>query len=99
MVLAIKAPPEEGGTCRRAGARKGGGTRQGLGGKGPAGDLSPVTNSGSSPGHGRALCKVAIPHGAWSLVRGLCGSALPGVAVWQDGPDWAARLCEQGTRG
>ena len=37
--LAIKAPPEKGGTCRRAGARKRGGTRQG-----PAGGLSPLPN-------------------------------------------------------
>lgn len=49
-MLAIKAPPEDGGTCRRAGARKrGGAPDRGSGGKGPSGDLSPLTNSGYSP--------------------------------------------------
>lgn len=37
--LAIKASPEKGGTCRRAGARKRGGTR-----RGPAGGPSPLPN-------------------------------------------------------
>lgn len=56
--LAIKALPEEGGTCRRAGVWKRGRTR-----RGPAGDLSPFTNPGSSLGCGRVLCKGTIAEG------------------------------------
>lgn len=85
-MLAIKAPPEEGGTCRRAGARKGGRHQTGAGGRGPSWDLSPFTNSGSSPDRGRVLRKVAIPHGARLSVQERCGAAGPGAATQQARP-------------
>lgn len=46
----------------------------GLGDKGPAGDLSPFTNPGSGLGCSGVLCKVTVPYRAWSLVQELCGS-------------------------
>lgn len=73
--LAIKGPPEEGGTCRRAGAWKRGRHQMGAGSQGPGGNLSPFTNRGRSPGCSRRLCKVIIPRGHWpqSSVWELCG--------------------------
>ena len=68
--LAIKAPPEEGGTCRRAGARKRGRHQMGVGSEGPGGDLSPFTHPGSSPGCSQLLHKVIIPQGALATVFG-----------------------------
>lgn len=70
MELAVKAPPEEGGTCRRAGARSGGGTRRGLG-RGARWGLEPLPQPASSPGCTRLLHEVMVPQGA--LVRELCG--------------------------
>lgn len=70
MELAVKAPPEEGGTCRRAGAQSRGGTRRGLG-RGARWGLEPLPQPASSPGCTRLLHEVMVPQGA--LVRELCG--------------------------